>query len=50
MEIDILIELDQPVVLKILEIFDEPDFIYLVLVLMKSGETFDRVKAKESCS
>jgi len=49
-EIDILSQLDHPNVLKILEIFDEPDCIYLVLELLKGGELFDRIVEKESYS
>ena len=36
--------------LKILEIFDEDDFIYLVLELLRGGELFDRIVEKESYS
>ena len=36
--------------LKIYEIFDEDDFIYLVLELLKGGELFDRIVEKENYS
>lgn len=49
-EIDILSQLDHPNVLKIYEIFDEDDFIYLVLELLKGGELFDRIVEKENYS
>jgi calcium/calmodulin-dependent protein kinase I len=37
-------------VLKIFEIFDEDDCIYLVLELLAGGELFDRIVEKESYS
>jgi len=37
-------------VLKIHEIFDEDDCIYLVLELLKGGELFDRIVEKENYS
>jgi len=49
-EVDILSQLDHPNVLKIYEIFDEEDFIYLVLELLAGGELFDRIVQKESYS
>jgi len=49
-EVDILSQLDHPNVLKIYEIFDEDDFIYLVLELLAGGELFDRIVQKESYS
>ena len=36
--------------MKIYEIFDEDDFIYLVLELLKGGELFDRIVEKENYS
>lgn len=42
--------MDHPNVLKIFEIFDEIDFIYLVLELLKGGELFDRIVEKENYS
>ena len=49
-EVDILSQLDHPNVLKIFEIFDEEDCIYLVLELLAGGELFDRIVEKESYS
>lgn len=49
-EIDILSQLDHPNVLKIIEIFDEEDCIYLVLELLGGGELFDRIVEKENYS
>ena len=43
-------QLDHPNVLKIFEIFDEDDCIYLVLELLAGGELFDRIVEKESYS
>lgn len=37
-EVDILSQLDHPNVVKLFEIFDEGDCIYLVLELMDGGE------------
>jgi calcium/calmodulin-dependent protein kinase I len=37
-EVDILSQLDHPNVVKLFEIFDEKDFMYLVLELMTGGE------------
>jgi serine/threonine protein kinase len=37
-EVDILSELDHPNVVKLFEIFDEGDCLYLVLELMTGGE------------
>ena len=49
-EIDILSQLDHPNVLKIYEIFDADEYIYLVLELLGGGELFDRIVEKESYS
>jgi len=49
-EIDILTQLDHPNVVKIYEIFDEGDYIYLVLELLAGGELFDRIVEKEHYS
>ncbi len=39
-EVDILSQLDHPNVVKLYEIFDEKDVMYLVLELMTGGEVF----------
>lgn len=39
-EVDILSQLDHPNVVKLFEIFDEGDCIYLVLELMDGGEVY----------
>ena len=39
-EVDILSQLDHPNVVKLFEIFDEGDFLYLVMELMIGGEVF----------
>jgi serine/threonine protein kinase len=50
-EVDILSQLDHPNVVKLFEIFDEGDFLYLVLELMNGGEVyFFLLKISNSCS
>ena len=50
-EVDILSQLDHPNVVKLFEIFDEGDFLYLVLELMDGGEVNSfLLKISISCS
>lgn len=49
-EVQILQGLDHPNVVKMIEVFDEEDFLYIVLELMTGGELFDRIVEKESYS
>lgn len=49
-EIQILSSLDHPNVVKMYEVFDEKDFMYIVLECMTGGELFDRIVEKESYS
>lgn len=49
-EIEILSQLDHPNILKIFEVFEEKDYIFLVLELLKGGELFDRIVEKDNYS
>lgn len=50
LEVEILSHLDHPNVVKLFEIYDEGDVLYLVMELMEGGELFDRIVEKESYS
>lgn len=49
-EVQILQGIDHPNVVKMVEVFDEEEFLYIVLELMTGGELFDRIVEKESYS
>lgn len=49
-EIEILSSLEHPNVVKMYEVFDESDYMYIVLECMTGGELFDRIVEKESYS
>ena len=49
-EIEILSDVDHPNVVKMYEVFDESDYMYIVLECMTGGELFDRIVEKESYS
>ena len=42
-EVDILKKLDHPHISKLLELYDEPQYIYMVLELLPGGELYDRL-------
>lgn len=42
-EVDILKKLDHPHISKLLELYDEPQFIYMVMELLPGGELYDRL-------
>ena len=46
-EITILQELDHPNIMKLSDVFIEPQYIYLVTELLAGGELFDRIVQKE---
>ena len=50
LEVEILSTIDHPNIVKIYEIFDQGDSIYLVLELLAGGELFDRIVDKEHYS
>ena len=50
MEVEILSQMDHPVVVRLVEIFDAGEIMYLVMELMEGGELFDRIVEKESYS
>ena len=44
---EILANIDHPSVVKLIDIFDNPDAMYLILEYMAGGELFDRIVEKE---
>jgi len=49
-EVDILLALDHPFIIKLLDLFDTSDTLYLVMELVTGGELFDRIVAREQYS
>ena len=48
LEVEILSQMDHPNIVKLTEIFDQGEVLYLVMELMSGGEMFDRIVEKES--
>lgn len=46
-EIEILGQLDHPNVVKLMEVFYEDDYIFLVMELLSGGELFERIVEKD---
>jgi len=49
-EVEILLKIDHPNVIKLLDLFDTTETLYLVMELATGGELFDRIVEKESYS
>jgi len=49
-EIEILCQIDHPNVVKLFEIFEDKDLIYLIMEYMSGGELFDRIVEREHYS
>jgi serine/threonine protein kinase len=49
-EVEILLKIDHQNVIKLLDLFDAPEFLYLVMELATGGELFDRIVERESYS
>jgi calcium/calmodulin-dependent protein kinase I len=50
LEMEILVNLDHPSVVKLVDLYDNGDCFYLVLEYMQGGELFDRIVEKEAYS
>eukprot|EP01125_Pyxidicula_operculata_P019835 TRINITY_DN721_c0_g1_i1.p1 TRINITY_DN721_c0_g1~~TRINITY_DN721_c0_g1_i1.p1 ORF type:complete len:340 (+),score=71.61 TRINITY_DN721_c0_g1_i1:175-1194(+) len=49
-EVDILLKLDHPNIVKLLDLFDTERYLYLVMELVTGGELFDRIVEREQYS
>lgn len=49
-EVDILLTLDHPFIIKLLDLFDTPEQLFLVMELVTGGELFDRIVQREQYS
>ncbi|XP_014205115.1 serine/threonine-protein kinase Chk2 isoform X2 [Copidosoma floridanum] len=49
-EVDICKKLKHPCIIKIVDFFDSPSMVYIILELMEGGELFERIKKKNGLS
>lgn len=47
-EVEIMSQIDHPNIIKLYEVYDEKQKLYMVLELMTGGELFDRIVEKET--
>jgi calcium-dependent protein kinase len=43
LEVEIMMKLDHPNILRLMDYFEDPKYVYLVLELCTGGELFDRI-------
>lgn len=47
LEVEIMMKLDHPNILRLIDYFEDPKYVYLVLELCTGGELFDRIIANK---